>query len=265
MTQQNFFYYVKHLQLPKVYYYESIDSTNTFAMNLLQNMSLHDWTLFFAEEQTAGKGRFDRKWITNPASALAFSLVFIPKSNEIEKLSFFSALGGIAICKVLENQFSIHAQLKYPNDVLIDGMKTSGILAEADWVNGVPKAVVLGIGVNVFPQSVPDAKNLNFPSTCIADHTLADIERYQFLAQIIDEIQNLRPTLATPEFIENWNYYLAFKEQPIEITTKNETHQGICKKINDNGDLVIEKENGITETFRVGDVHLRPRSPLSEY
>ena len=264
MTQQEFFYYVKHLQLPKVYYYESIDSTNTFAMNLLQHMSLHDWTLFYAEEQTAGKGRYDRKWVTTPSSALAFSLVFQPTPEEIEKLAFFSALGGIALCKVLAHQFSIEAQLKYPNDVLIDGMKTSGILAEADWVNGAPKAVVLGIGVNVFPEAVPGEDHLTFPATYIANHTIADIQRYQLLAQIIDEIQNLRPILTTPAFIEEWNHYLAYQEKPIEITTKNETHQGICKKVDENGDLVIEKEDGSIKTFRVGDVHLRPRSPLSE-
>lgn len=264
MTQQEFFYYVKHLQLPKVYYYESIGSTNAFAMSLLQNMSLHDWTLFFAEEQTEGKGRFDRKWVTNPASALAFSLVLRPEANEIEKLSFFSALGGIALCRVLEHQFSIPAQLKYPNDVLIEGMKTSGILAEADWMNDTPKAVVLGMGVNVFSSSIPDTKTLNFPATCIANHTLEDIDRYQLLAQIIDEIQNLRPLITTPAFIEEWNHYLAFKNQPIEITTQTEAHQGLCKEIDQNGDLVIEKDNGTLATFRVGDVHLRPQTPLSE-
>lgn len=260
MTKQMFFQYLKPLQLPKIYYYETIGSTNAIAMQLLENTSLDDWTLFFAEEQTAGKGRFDRKWFTNPESALAFSIVFRPTEAELAHLEFFSALGGMAICKTLLNHYEIKAKVKYPNDVLINGSKTSGVLAESDWQDGKPKAVVLGIGVNVMPDSIPAENDLTFPATCVANETTQDINRYQLLAEIIEELQNLRPILTRPSFIKDWNRFLAYKDQPIKIVVKEETHFGICKQIDENGDLVLEKEDGTIQTFRVGDVHLRPQN-----
>lgn len=258
MTKQILLNTLASLNLPSIHYFPSIDSTNTHAMQLLETEVLEDWTLLFAEHQSAGKGRFDRTWITNPEAALAFSLVLIPTEEEQSRLEFFSALGGLAVCKTLRNHYSIESQVKYPNDVLINGKKTSGVLAEADWCDGKPSAVILGIGVNVFSGAIPETIALNFPTTCISNETPQTINRFQLLAQIIEEIQNLRKILHTTQFVEVWNHHLAYKKQAIKIILQDDEFFGICEGVDMNGNLKLKMDNGAIITYRVGDVHLRP-------
>ena len=129
-------------------YFDSISSTNDEALHW-SDAGAADFSLVIAEEQTKGRGRFERHWVTNPASALAFSLILQPTPEEKNQLALFASLCGLALRDTLETQLGLQAKIKWPNDVLIERRKTAGILVEANWSGDQISGIVLGIGVNV--------------------------------------------------------------------------------------------------------------------
>ena len=93
-------------------------------------------------------------------------MILRPQSGEEEHLQKFTALGALAVCEAVES-LGLIPRIKWPNDVLLNGRKFCGILVETGWLDERARYIVLGIGVNVTPASVPDSGDLNFPATCL--------------------------------------------------------------------------------------------------
>jgi BirA family biotin operon repressor/biotin-[acetyl-CoA-carboxylase] ligase len=153
------------LPLGQIHYFSEIGSTNDFAHTLLEEGAA-DGALVVADAQTQGRGRLGRKWITVPGAALAFSLALKPEAHELEHLAFFAPLAGLAVCQALVENYGLPAEVKWPNDVLIERRKTCGILVEAVWQGSQLQGVVAGIGVNVASSAVPPDDEVLFPATC---------------------------------------------------------------------------------------------------
>lgn len=239
-------------------YFESIGSTNLASMDWL-NQNAPDQAVVFADHQSAGRGRLKRKWVTNPGSALAVSVILRPSPAEQENLSLFSPLAGVALTHLLETSYQIPAEIKWPNDVLIDEGKTAGILTELSWENGKLKGIVIGTGINITPLSLPPAEALQYPATCLQNHSKAPIERLRFLAQFLQSLFQWRKKLNQPEFFDYWQNKLAFRGKKVYI--KGNKGEVLCTGqiygILKNGDLQIATADQKIETFTVGDVHLR--------
>src|SRR5664279_6508775 len=107
------------LPLGGLRYFDSIGSTNDDALAWAR-AGAPDFSLVVADAQTAGRGRLLRRWITNPGSALAFSLVLRPSTQESECLPRFSPLGAVAVRQALADLFGLPAEIKWPNDVLLE-------------------------------------------------------------------------------------------------------------------------------------------------
>jgi BirA family biotin operon repressor/biotin-[acetyl-CoA-carboxylase] ligase len=135
-------------------------------------------------QQTSGRGRMGRTWFTPPDSALAFSLILRPGPGEQENIGRFAALGALALVNMLST-LGVTAQIKWPNDVLINRRKVAGILIETVWSGDEVDSLVLGMGVNVLPASLPPAPGLNFPVTCIQSETPAVLVREILLMDIL--------------------------------------------------------------------------------
>ena len=136
------------LPLGGVRYYPQISSTNDAALAWAAEGAA-DLALVIADEQTAGRGRVGRSWITPAGAALACSLVLRPAVEEGESIALYSALGALAVVSALEEKYGLNPEIKWPNDVLVRGRKLCGILAETVWLGSQAESVVLGIGLNV--------------------------------------------------------------------------------------------------------------------
>ena len=244
---------VEHFQ-----YFESVGSTNQVAMEWLEQ-SAPDSSIVFADHQSSGRGRFDRRWITEPKSAIAVSIVLRPEELEHHKLSFFSPLAAVALSDVLEKKYHIQSEIKWPNDVLINRKKTSGILTELSWNGDHLAGIVIGVGINVLETSLPPEPNLNFPATYLQAHTNEPIDRYQFLADFLQAFFYWRPKIHSQNFINYWTNRLAFRGEKVYIKQKDGKIQlsGTLKGISQNGDLELISE-GQLHSIAAGDVHLRP-------
>jgi BirA family transcriptional regulator, biotin operon repressor / biotin---[acetyl-CoA-carboxylase] ligase len=237
--------------------FDSIGSTNDEALDWL-NRGSPDWALVVADEQTQGHGRFTRHWVTNPGSALAFSLILKAHNIDPLKLSLFSPLCGVAIHEALKAKFNLITQIKWPNDVLFDEQKFAGILVEAVWHNTNLVGLVLGIGINITPGSIPAPEQLSFPATCLESALGHPLDRFSLLHEILLSIQKWSLKVGSVEFFNVWDENLAFKGHRVKIEhSEKSSIIGIEKGINQNGSLVLIQDDGTEIPFEIGDVHLR--------
>ena len=238
--------------------FDTIGSTNDEAL-AWADAGCQDFSLVIADEQTRGRGRFDRKWITLPGSSLAFSLVVKPSQREVSKLPLFAPLCGLAIWQALKELYDLNAEIKWPNDVLIDRRKCAGILVEAAWTGLSLNGIVLGIGINISREAVPPATDQLFQATCIEAAVGHPVDRFALLASVLRSIILWRDKLGSSEFFDTWQSHLAFLGESVKIVQSPKTSIiGVIKGIDSKGRLVLAQPGNIETIVEVGDVHLRP-------
>jgi BirA family biotin operon repressor/biotin-[acetyl-CoA-carboxylase] ligase len=130
-----------------------VDSTNNFAKKLAR-YGAAEGTVVVAEEQTAGRGRYGRKWFS-PKGGLYFSIILRPKMKVNEAVGIV-VVACLAVVKVLSEGYGLRVEVKWPNDVLLDGRKVCGILAEMSSIGEEVNYVVVGMGINVNSVIVKD-------------------------------------------------------------------------------------------------------------
>ena len=135
---------------PGLEYLETIDSTNLELSRRLQAESHPDLFALVAAEQTAGRGRLDRSWVSEPGTSISLSILLKPTSQiEIGLIPLFV---GSQVARALSDSIGTQARVKWPNDVLVAGKKISGVLSELS-----QREVVVGIGINLKKQrAAPD-------------------------------------------------------------------------------------------------------------
>ena len=127
----------------RIDYYHSVGSTMDVARQAAEE-SAAEGTVIVAEEQTAGRGRFGRKWVTAPGQNLSFSVVLYPGKWAISRLSIAAA---VAVARVIRHVYGLSPGIKWPNDVRVNGKKLCGILIEAAVQNEQVRYAVLGVGI----------------------------------------------------------------------------------------------------------------------
>jgi len=248
---------LKSLGITGLRFLEETGSTNDDAL-VWAEQGAADGCLVVADAQTRGRGRLDRRWVTAPGAALAMSLVLRPSPAEAAQAGLFAGLGAVAVTEALEQGWGLKPQIKWPNDVLLGGQKVCGILAEASWSGSQLQAVVLGIGVNVAPSSVPPQDELLFPATCIEAAAGRTVERQEVLERIVEQLFVWRPALGSAEFLEAWNRRLAFRGEAVQIVMPGYNITGEVMEVDPAGGLRLRRRDGNVETVLAGDVHLRP-------
>jgi len=240
-------------------YLSSTESTNDDALLWLEE-GAPEYAAVVADEQTKGRGRFQRRWITNSGAALAVSVVLYPKEKERQHIALFAPLAGIALTTALEDSFGISPQIKWPNDVLLTEKKVSGILTETHWVGTELRGVVIGTGVNISTDSIPPREELTFPATCLETELGYFVDRWELLSAYLENLVTWRDNLGKDSFIQYWQAHLAFVDREVEIRgTQGAVVGGILKGISPDGDLFIQ--DGETQhRIQAGDVHLRLRA-----
>ncbi len=264
MNQNTLENLLTNLPLGGIRYFDSLGSTNDEAARWAAEGAA-DLSLVVADEQTAGRGRGERHWFTPPGSALAFSLILRPSILEDEAyITPITGLGALAVCRVLQQHYQLPAEIKWPNDVLLTGRKTCGVLAEASWIGDTLQAVILGIGINVAPSSVPPENwpghhQHPFAATSV-EHVLGKpVERTALLRAVLHELTLWYPRLAEPEFVREWDANLALRgEWALVFPSEAEALEARIINLNIDGSLNIRLRTGEQRALQVGEIHLRP-------
>jgi BirA family biotin operon repressor/biotin-[acetyl-CoA-carboxylase] ligase len=255
-------------------FFPQIGSTNDEAARWAE-AGAPDLSLVIADEQTAGRGRRGRKWLTPPGSALAFSLVLRPKGASTSEGAFHStqavfarltALGALAIHLALQKDYGLPSAIKWPNDVLIDRRKVAGVLAEGHWLGNHLSAEILGIGINVAPPSVPPDADVAFPATCVEAVLGHPLAREQLLRHVLGHLLDWRERCQEAEFLPAWEEALAFRGEWVYLVGDMPSEDTSARRaqvlgLDASGGLRLRDEDGASFTIYTGEVRLRPPAP----
>jgi BirA family transcriptional regulator, biotin operon repressor / biotin---[acetyl-CoA-carboxylase] ligase len=165
-------------------YFEELESTNTYAMKNLA--VLNDRDIIIASKQTAGRGQFDHKWLSDKDNNVYMSIVLKPtlELNDIP-MTNFSQYMAVVICRILAG-YEVNAEIKWPNDVLVDGKKIAGILCESSIQGKKLNGLVIGVGINLNLEQ-NDIETIDQPATSLNLLIKNPIDKDLFIDKLIYE------------------------------------------------------------------------------
>ncbi|MEX0618726.1 MAG: bifunctional biotin--[acetyl-CoA-carboxylase] ligase/biotin operon repressor BirA [Pseudohongiellaceae bacterium] len=243
----------------------SIDSTNAEAMRHVQN-GLRGPALFVAEQQSAGKGRRGRQWLSPMASNIYMSLVW-PFDGSVSTLEGLSLITALAVVDALERNGCNGISVKWPNDVLLGGKKLAGILLELHGDMEGPLQVIVGVGLNV--SMPPDQlESLERPATDLVSHFSATFDRNLLLADLVEALfsrLNLFQARGFGAFRKEWEALDSHLGRWVNIESGKNTTTGRVLGVDDSGALRLQTSDGEL-VIRGGEVQtsLRPVNDASD-
>ena len=241
----------------EVYFYEEIDSTNTQAKRLAEEGAVSG-TLVVSDCQTKGKGRRGRVWESPKGTALYMTLMIRPQIRP-ERASMLTLVIGLSVVQAIRNVLKVEVGIKWPNDVVMNKKKLVGILTEMNAQMDYIEYLVLGVGINAntkeFPPEIQDKATslqieLGYPvnrAELVAE-TMKCFENYYEIFEKTRDLSGLME--AYQEVLVNYN-------QPVRVLEPGNEYSGIARGINELGELLVERENGVVETVYAGEVSVR--------
>ncbi|GMR11440.1 MAG: biotin--[acetyl-CoA-carboxylase] ligase [Anaerolineae bacterium] len=240
----------------EVHLHSTIGSTNDRAAELARE-GAPEGALVLADEQTAGRGRLGRKWRTPRGSGIAMSLVMRPSQLERAALGAMGLVGALATIDALEG-LRLEPRLKWPNDVLLEGKKVAGVLAEASWTGPALDYIVLGIGVNVKPVPLEDEVAFAYPTTSVEDSVGDTVDRGTLVFSIVAGVDDWYERLQAGEAHPAWEEHLAFKSEWVSLTNGEQELTGRPVGLTRSGGLRLETVEGEELVLEAGSFQLRP-------
>jgi len=236
----------------KVIAYPSLSSTNDIAKREAKK-GAREGTVILAEEQTAGRGRLKRAWLS-PKGSIALSIILHPTPTQ---LPYLIMVASLAVARCIEKVGGLETQIKWPNDVLIKGKKVCGILIESDVRGSAVDYAVIGIGINV------NLKPTDFPeiaatATSLAQELGREISRREMIRCLLVEAENLY--LALPEgdtVFREWRDRLVTLGKEVELISGKTSYQGVAESVASDGSLLLRQPDGNLIKIVAGDVSLR--------
>lgn len=240
----------------RVIWLAEIDSTNRSVLDA-SHAGEPEGLVVVADHQSEGRGRLGRTWEAAPGSSLLLSVLLRPRRT-VDELHLCTAAVALAMADAVRDVAGFTPELKWPNDLLVDGRKLAGVLAEVDLgASGVVRAVVVGVGVNVTADAFPP----DLASTATACDVVAcrSIDRRSLLDAFLAHLDE-RLDLPDRELLADYRARLATIGVRVRVDRSAGPIEGVAVDVDDLGGLVVETEAGSTVTISAGDVvHLRPR------
>ena len=241
----------------QIRYFSRIDSTNQYAKRIAEE-GAPDGTLIIADEQTAGKGRSGRTWVTPPAEAIAFTLLLRPKLSP-DRISMVTLVMGLAVTNAVNSLYGVSAGIKWPNDVVIKGRKLCGILTEMSAEVRQVNYIVIGVGINAnltsFPEEIREiATSLRLELGC-------DINRAELIARVMTEFERLYAEFEAQgdlgAVMQEYNELCLNAGSKVRVLDPNGEYTGTSRGINSMGELLVETEDGKMQEVYAGEVSVR--------
>ncbi len=236
----------------KIYTFQTIDSTNN-CIKALANVGANEGVVVFAEQQTAGRGRMGRSWLSQPEENLTFSVLLRPRIP-VEAINLLPLYVAIAVAQAIENLTGLHVECKWPNDLLIEKKKVAGILIEGSMRQNQLDYVVIGLGVNV--NQLQFGNGLLQKATSLRLETGREFDRARLLREILHSLETHYVQAAENEFksvVPFWISRTSMINKSIVVSQGGDVIAGIVKGLSSEGGLILQT-NGKTQTMFAGDV-----------
>ena len=233
-------------------YCDEIDSTNTQLLSGKQQYKKNG-TVLLAEKQLSGKGRKNRTWQSAKGLNLTFSILLTKEVISELNPNHINLLSSLIVAEAIENLYQLRTELKWPNDILINKKKVAGILIETSIKGSKVERIVIGIGINL--NQLIFQGDFNFPPTSLKLEVNSEIDRENILAEVLNIFEERLFNLQTSSdsLLKDWRSKCKMIGDKISITENEEIKTGIFHDIDENGYLLLKRNNTI-EKIHFGDV-----------
>jgi BirA family biotin operon repressor/biotin-[acetyl-CoA-carboxylase] ligase len=236
----------------KLYVFDSVDSTNARAKTLALE-GAGEGTLVITEDQSAGRGRQGRRWFSEKGKNLTFSIILAPAIPPT-RLGVLSLSAGLAVAEAIQSTTGLPTECKWPNDVLLNSRKVSGILSETVVRGGTILALVVGIGINVNQSSF--SKELNDSATSLSLAAGSTIDRLQLLSYVLGRLEFWYEKMLSQEYetiLKEWSGFCRIIGRTISVDHQGIQLSGLARGIAADGALLFQT-NGKEMKLSAGDV-----------
>jgi BirA family biotin operon repressor/biotin-[acetyl-CoA-carboxylase] ligase len=240
-----------------IYYYKETLSTNTEALNLA-SLRANDGALVITDNQTLGRGRFNREWISPAYLNVLASLILRPQMSQIHspKITIMVSLG---ITKGIQKATGINPKIKWPNDIMVSNKKLCGILTE---IRSNTNYIISGFGINVNMKESDFPKELKNNATSLKIELEKEIDRFEILHSVLKEIDGLYEIVKDDGFDKIISGYKTYAEpffgQMVRVAIigpkrGRKVIEGIALDIDTNGNLVLRSNEGVIYNLSGGE------------
>jgi BirA family biotin operon repressor/biotin-[acetyl-CoA-carboxylase] ligase len=242
----------------KIYYFDSIDSTQNFALKL--SAKVHEnGSVVIAKRQSEGRGRLDRKWIS-PLGGIWLSILLKPKI-EISQASFFPIVAAVALAVSIEKVLNLKPKVKWPNDLTINDKKVSGILIDGSIESNKIDYIIIGVGINFriktdkISNLIIDTPRYHGIASLLSKNQKGDpiVLVQQFLFELEQQLYNRIRTNSLAEIRNEWIKRSSTIGKNVTIKTTTGFFRGRATGLDENGALLVSKGKKILR-IDAGDI-----------
>ncbi len=239
----------------RVYYFDSTDSTQNFAMEIASN-DKENGTVIISKKQTMGRGRMKRKW-KSPTGGIWMSIIIHPKFD-VSYTTLVPIATSLALCMAIEKILKIKPELKWPNDVTLKGKKVAGVLVDTSIISNEIENMVLGIGINFkikpheLASTIKKTPNFYGVATLVKKNEKALPLVQQFLYEL-ENVFQLINSRRIKKIKSEWTKRSSTIGRNVSIITGEGNVNGKAVKIDSDGALIISKGKK-AEKILVGDI-----------
>ncbi len=240
-----------------IHYEDTVDSTQKMALRLSLD-GVPEGTVVIAEEQTAGRGRMERRWHSPKFTGVWMSIILRPNLMP-QKAPQLTLIAAVAVVQAIEELTDLHPQIKWPNDILINGKKMTGILTELQAESDRINSIIIGIGMNVNQEENSYPEELRSIATSLFIETGKKINRAELIRHVLANLEHLYDLYLEAGFYPIkilWESYAVSIGKMITARMLQGNIYGKALGITDDGVLMIEDLAGEKHYIYSADIEL---------
>jgi BirA family transcriptional regulator, biotin operon repressor / biotin---[acetyl-CoA-carboxylase] ligase len=223
----------------RIFHFQAVDTTMDKARALAKSGAEH-LSLVIAENQTCGRGRLNRKWIS-AKGGLWVTLILKPQTPP--PLSFlYNFAASLSLSTILQHLFDLDIKVKWPNDLLLNGRKLAGLLSEMETRGDMVEFINIGIGLNVNNHPRQD----EFDAISLAEALSHTVSRRQILETFLEDFQERINTLDPAGIITAWKTRTSTIGSQVRVETPGRIYAGLAVDVDESGALIIQDNNADT-------------------
>lgn len=238
-------------------YSETVDSTNNRAKQLAER-GAKSGTLIIADSQSAGKGRRGRSWTSPPGTGIWMSLILRPQILP-SCASMLTLVAAMAVSDGIDKETGLNSQIKWPNDIVVDGRKVCGILTEMSAELDGIHYVVVGMGINANTKEFPE--EIAETATSLCRQTGQTVWRSQIIAAVMEAFEGYYDKFMESRDLsllyDAYNKKLANYGREVMVMSSTGNYQGVSHGINQKGELLVELPDKTVTKVVSGEVSVR--------
>lgn len=239
-----------------IHFYDIVESTQEIAHQLARE-GAQEGTVVIAEQQSKGRGRLGRKWESPKGTGIWMSIIVRPNIPPFQAPQL-TLLTAVAIVQAIQQVTNLQPEIKWPNDILINGKKLVGILTELQAEADIIQAIIIGVGINVNTKLFPEELQ-NKATSLLLENNGQEVERAALIRAIFQQFEKLYE-----EYLQHgfkpikllWESYNISIGKYITAKTLSEEIKGYAKGITDEGVLLVEDDFGNVHEIYSADIDI---------